>query len=205
MGVLATVGTCATEVYPKTIARTFAVAGRKSPVVTQWGSTRLAGVIEGDPTFATPLGEQAAADVRALVETHRAQMQAAKSTPLPLQKIVLGCTHFPLAAAELDAAFEALRKRPDLTPWIAPRRIFVNPAEWTAGIIQRARAAHLRRVGRAATVDDKGAASPAAFYISVAHDGWPGVKLAALGVLDMQYKYQRPPAGWRSRTHWSCR
>ncbi len=151
VGVLATLGTCASEVYPRTIARTFGLAGRKQPVVTQWGSARLAGVIEGDPAFATPLGEQVAADVRALVEAHRDKVQAALGSPVPLQKIVLGCTHFPLAAAELDAAFETLRKQPDLTPWIASRREFVNPAEWTARELFREMAlVRLRRAGKAA-------------------------------------------------------
>lgn len=218
VGVLATAGTCASEVYPRTISRSLGLAGRPQPVITQWGSVRLAGVIEGDPAFASPLVEQVAADVRALVEAHREKVQTARGEPVPLEKIVLGCTHFPLAIAELDAAFETLRTEPDLAPWIAPRRQFINPAEWTARELFRELAlARLRRVSthlrpgnepshepsatgaatvsgsapKSAVADEEGVAPSATFYISVAHDAWPGVKLAASGVLDTDYKYQR--------------
>ena len=64
VGVLATVGTCASEVYPKTIQSTLGLAGRSAAAVTQFGSANLAGVIEGDPAYATPVAEQIAADVR---------------------------------------------------------------------------------------------------------------------------------------------
>ena len=92
-------------------------------------------------------------------------------------------------AAELDAAFETLRNQPDLKPWIAPRREFVNPAEWTARELFREMAlAHLRRAGKAVTTKDQGVASNPMFFISLAHDACPGVKLAAPGVLDADYK-----------------
>jgi glutamate racemase len=191
VGVLATVGTCASEVYPRTIARTLGLAGRTLPMVTQWGSARLAGVIEGDPAFATPIREQVVADVRALVEAHRHKVQATSMAPVPLQKIVLGCTHYPLVTAELDAAFETLRAQPDLAPWIAPKREFVNPAEWTAReLFKELARAHLRRVGKTAARVEV-AAPNAGFFISVAQDSCPGVKLAAPGVLDTDYKFRR--------------
>ena len=187
IGVLATVGTCASEVYPKTIASTFQRAGRSQPIVTQWGSASLAGVIEGDPASPTPLKEQVAADVRALVEGYRNQSQALSGTSMPLQRIVLGCTHFPLVTNELDAAFESLRKRPDLAPWIAPHREFVNPSHWTAReLLHELDQAHLRRAGKASSPETQ-----AAFFISVPRSDCPGVKLAAPGALDVGYKYQR--------------
>ncbi len=190
VGVLATVGTCASEVYPRTIARTLGQAGRPQPLITQWGSARLAGVIEGDPAFAVPLDVQVAADVRALVEAHRDKMQAVPGSPLPLETIVLGCTHFPLALAELNTAFESLRAEPDLAPCIAPRRQFIDPAEWTSRELFRQLAlARLRRRPQAIVASNT--APPASFFISVANSACPAAKLAATGALDAIYKYQR--------------
>lgn len=53
--VLATVGTCSSNAYPKTIARLAGRQGLQAPVVCQQGSVGLAGAIESDPAFvATP-------------------------------------------------------------------------------------------------------------------------------------------------------
>jgi glutamate racemase len=180
IGVLATVGTCASEVYPKTIQSTLGLAGRSGVPVTQFGSKNLAGVIEGDPAYPTPVAEQIAADVRGLVEAHRAAGSAA-----PLKKIMLGCTHFPLVIREIDAAFAKLREEPELAPWIAEVREFVNPAEWTArelfGELAKAR---LRRKGATAAGEHR-------FFISVANPRCADAKLTTTGVLDHDYKYGR--------------
>ncbi len=180
IGVLATVGTCASEVYPKTIQSTLGLAGRSGVPVTQFGSKNLAGVIEGDPAYPTPVAEQIAADVRGLVEAHRAAGSAA-----PLKKVMLGCTHFPLVIREIDAAFAKLREEPELAPWIAEVREFVNPAEWTArelfGELAQAR---LRRKGYTAAGEHR-------FFISVANPRCADAKFTTTGVLDHDYKYGR--------------
>lgn len=51
VGVLATVGTCASNAYPKAIARIAGLAGKPAPFVVQRGSVGLAGAIEGNPAF----------------------------------------------------------------------------------------------------------------------------------------------------------
>jgi glutamate racemase len=51
VAVMATVGTCKSEAYPKTIARYASDSGLRSPRVVQQGSVGLAGAIEGDPAF----------------------------------------------------------------------------------------------------------------------------------------------------------
>ncbi len=53
VGVLATVGTCASGAYPAAIARAAARLGKKIPAVVQQGSVGLAGAIEGNPAFVT--------------------------------------------------------------------------------------------------------------------------------------------------------
>ena len=192
IGVLATLGTCASNVYPKTVARTFGMAGRHLPSITQWGSAQLAAVIEGDPAFPTSLAVQTAADVEALVKAHREANSSDSGVRIPLQKIILGCTHFPLVIPELDAAFELLRARPEFADWIAPRREFVNPAEWTARELFRELAkARLRHPSTNGGSDLRAALPAAAFFISTANDECLGVRLSAPGVLDAGYKYGR--------------
>ena len=53
VGVLATVGTCASGAYPEAIARAAARLGKGVPTVVQQGSVGLAGAIEGNPAFVT--------------------------------------------------------------------------------------------------------------------------------------------------------
>lgn len=180
VGVLATVGTCASEVYPKTIQSTLGLAGRGIASVTQFGSANLAGVIEGDPAYPTPLAEQITADVRGLVEAHRAA-----GAEVPLKKIMLGCTHFPLVIREIAAAFSRLREEPDLASWIAETREFVNPAEWTAReLFGELAKAKLRRKSDAAKEENR-------FFISVANPHCAEAKRSDTGVLDHDYKYGR--------------
>lgn len=51
VAVMATVGTCSSQAYPKAIARTAGQAGKRVPIVWQQGSVGLAGAIEGNPSF----------------------------------------------------------------------------------------------------------------------------------------------------------
>jgi glutamate racemase len=53
VAVLATVGTCGSNAYPKAIGRTVGLSGKRVPDVIQQGSVGLAGAIEGDPAFVT--------------------------------------------------------------------------------------------------------------------------------------------------------
>lgn len=53
IGVLATVGTCSCEAYPKAISHAVGLAGKPVPVIVQQGCVGLAGAIEGDPAFVT--------------------------------------------------------------------------------------------------------------------------------------------------------
>ena len=110
IGVMATVGTCASEVYPRTIQSTLGRAGRGVATITQFGSPTLAAIIEGDPASRTGAAEQVRIDVRALVEAHRAS--AGGHAVKPLSAIVLGCTHSPPRARGDRRRFCRLEKRP---------------------------------------------------------------------------------------------
>ena len=62
VAVLATVGTCASNAYPRAIASAAGRLGKPSPPLVQQGSASLAGAIEGNPSFvAAATGERAAA------------------------------------------------------------------------------------------------------------------------------------------------
>lgn len=56
VGIMATVGTCASDAYPAAIARAAARLGKAVPIVVQQGSVGLAGAIEGNPAFVTEAG-----------------------------------------------------------------------------------------------------------------------------------------------------
>lgn len=184
IGVLATVGTCASGAYPRTIAQTLGLAGREVPVIAQQGSPTLAGAIEGDAAFAEPVAAYALKEARALAQAY--QKTGAKA---PLQTIVLGCTHYPLAKTEIDAAFEQLRQEPALSGIIAKTRVFVNPAEATAKELFRELAkARLRlQAGEACVIED------GQFYLSVPRVEESGIQLSGDGSLDRDYKYSRSP------------
>ena len=187
IGVLATVGTCASEVYPRTIRSTLGRAGRGPVQITQFGSADLAAIIEGDPAFAVTVADQVAKDVRQLVDAHRQFI--GDHPPQPLAKIMLGCTHFPLALEEIDAAFSDLRKDPSYAPFIAETREYINPAEWTARQLFRDLAlAKLRhRPGMPMAVDHE------LLFISVPNPANSDAKITAEGALDNDYKYGRDP------------
>lgn len=190
IGVMATVGTCESGVYPRTIQSTLGRAGRGVAAITQHGSSDLAAVIEGDPSRSATVEDQVALDVRRLVENHRSSQTGQEIKPL--SKIVLGCTHFPLVEKEIDDAFAALRGNPGLASYIAPERHYIDPAEWTARqLFQELASATLRRRGSPADNERD------LFFLSVANPapdptGSDG-RLNPDGSLTDAYKYGRDP------------
>jgi len=182
VGVLATVGTCASGAYPRVIGQTLGLAGRSVPVITQQGSANLAGVIEGDPAFKESVSERCTMDVRDLMLAHQKSGSSA-----PLSTVVLGCTHFPLVQAEIDQAFASLRSEEALAKLIAPKIEYVNPAEWTARELFRELAA-----ARIRARESKGSD---AFYLSIPIPipMRSDLKLTADGGLEKDFKYSRMP------------
>ncbi|MFM8549740.1 MAG: glutamate racemase [Verrucomicrobiota bacterium] len=177
IAVLATVGTCASNAYPKALAK---VTARP---VRQMGSVRLAAAIEGDPSARTPIRDIIRADVGAFLQS------AAADKAAPIDTLMLGCTHYPLVADEIAAAFtywrdhEAEGRRP-YAALVAPTLKQVNPAAWTAEELWRSlRGARLMAVTQPKEGDR--------FFISVPNPAWPGVRLAADGSLAYDYKYGR--------------
>jgi glutamate racemase len=178
VAVLATVGTCASNAYPKAIAK---VTGRP---VRQLGSASLAAAIEGDPSVKTPIRDIIRADVGAFLKS------AAADGATPIDTLMLGCTHYPLVADEIAAAFAYWREQPDTDghkPYarlIAPQLKQVNPAAWTAEALWRA----LHGSKMMAEVNPKGGDQ---FYLSVPNPKWTGVGLAGDGSLAYDFKYGR--------------
>ncbi|MFM9148622.1 MAG: glutamate racemase [Verrucomicrobiota bacterium] len=179
VAVLATVGTCASEAYPRAI-------GKVSPrAVRQMGSATLAAAIEGDPSVKASVRDILREDVgRFLREA------AAVGPGAPFDTLVLGCTHYPLVADEIDRAFAHWRefRGPDgSTPFaslVAPKLRHVDPAAWTAEELWRALRAADRFAKRPAQESDL-------FFISV-----PFVepfRLGPDGGLSKDYKYGRLP------------
>lgn len=184
IGVLATIGTCASKVYPRTIAGTLGLAGQSVPVIAQQGSATLAGAIEGDAAFPDSVAAYALKEARSLAEAYRDEKPS-----VPLQTIVLGCTHYPLAQEEIDTAFAALRQEPAFRDIIAAQRTFVNPAEATARELFRELAkSRLRLKPGESCVIDQGL-----FYLSVPRVEEVGIQLSGDGSLDKDYKYSRSP------------
>lgn len=139
IAVLATVGTCSCEAYPKAIARTVGLAGKSVPVMIQQGCIGLAGAIEGDPAFIThetprrspyagpkpkaellpvygfdPAGMMGT-DLNSVANhvrfevTSLVESHRQSGKKEPIGMVVLGCTHYPLVQAEIAQAFEHLR------------------------------------------------------------------------------------------------
>lgn len=185
IGVLATVGTCASEVYPKTIQSTLGRAGHEPAVVTQFGSESLAAIIEGEAGFKNSLEDQIEADVRSLVEAHRDARKG--KSPAPLSTIMLGCTHFPLIQADIEAAFTKLRSDPQFQPFLAESRDYIDPAAWTARQLFQELAQHQLRAATAKTP----ATTWDAFYLSVANPNSSKAVISSDGGLDHDYKYGR--------------
>ena len=181
VAVLATLGTCASNAYPKAIAK---VTDRP---VRQLGSATLAAAIEGDPSVQTPIRDIIRADVGAFLKS------AAADGAAPIDTLMLGCTHYPLVADEIAAAFAYWREQPAADgrkPYarlVALKLKQVNPAAWTAEALWRSlRGAKMMAVTPSSAGD--------LFYLSVPNPAWPGVGLAAAdGALTYEYKYGRQP------------
>lgn len=139
IAVLATVGTCSCEAYPKAIARAVGLAGKSVPVIVQQGCIGLAGAIEGDPAFIsqeTPrrsayAGPKPKAELLPVYGFDPAGMMGSELNSVanhvryevtslleshrqsgktePIGMVVLGCTHYPLVQQEITQAFEHLR------------------------------------------------------------------------------------------------
>jgi glutamate racemase len=160
------------------------------PPIVQHGSADLAGVIEGDPAFKQSIAECVRRDVKAMAEIWK-ESKAIE----PLQTIVLGCTHYPLAQHEIDAAFDALRKEKAADgsqPWgkvIAEQRRYVNPAQATARELFR----ELARAGLRLKQDERGLPDHPQFYLSVPRPESPGIRLTEAGALQRDYQYSRVP------------
>jgi glutamate racemase len=180
VAVLATVGTCASNAYPKAIAK---VTGRP---VRQLGSATLAAAIEGDPSVKTPVRDIIRADVGAFLKS------AAADQATPIDTLMLGCTHYPLVADEIAEAFAYWRGHADADGrkpyalFVAPKLKLVNPAAWTAEALWRS-------LHDAKMMAVKPSSGGDLFYISVPNPAWPGVGLAADGSLSFEYKYGRQP------------
>ena len=181
IGVLATVGTCASGAYPRLIGQTLGLAGRPVPKITQQGSVALAGAIEGDPAFSQTVADCARDEVRALLESHR-QSPAAQ----PLSTLVLGCTHFPLAQQELRTALDEFREDATYRDLIAAEVVFVNPAEWTARELFRSLASTRLRRRTPPT-------EPDLFFLSIPNPLRSDLKLTPEGGLEKAFKYGRNP------------
>lgn len=178
VAVLATVGTCASNAYPKAIAK---VSNRP---VRQLGSATLASAIEGEPSVQTPIRDIIRADVGAFLKSAAADQAATIDT------LMLGCTHYPLVADEISEAFAYWRDQPDADgrkPYarlVAPKLKQVNPAAWTAEALWRSlHGAKMMADAKSLTRD--------LFFVSVPNPAWPGVGLAADGSLTYEYKYGR--------------
>ena len=180
VAVLATVGTCASNAYPKALAK---VTARP---VRQLGSATLAAAIEGDPSVQTPIRDIIRADVGAFLKS------AAADKAAPIDTLMLGCTHYPLVADEIVAAFAYWREQPSADghkPYaalVAPELKQVNPAAWTAEALWRSLQGSKMMAVKPSSAGDL-------FYISVPNPAWPGVGLAADGSLTYEYKYGRQP------------
>jgi glutamate racemase len=113
----------------------------------------------------------------------------------PISTVVLGCTHFPIARAEIAGAFSRLRDFRDANgaqPYrsvIGERLEFVNPAEFTARELFR----ELARGRLRASPASRAAPRIEASFISVPNPAWPGAGLTSDGTFDNGYKYGREP------------
>jgi glutamate racemase len=180
VAVLATVGTCVSNAYPKAIAK---VSGRP---VRQLGSATLAAAIEGDPSVKTPIRDIIRADVGGFLKSAAADQAATIDT------LMLGCTHYPLVADEISEAFAYWRDhaeadgRKPYALFVAPKLKQVDPAAWTAEALWRSlHGAKMMAVTPSSAGD--------LFYVSVPNPAWLGIGLAADGSLTYEYKYGRQP------------
>jgi glutamate racemase len=237
VAVLATVGTCASNAYPKAIGGAVGRSGKRVPVVVQQGSVGLAGAIEGNQAFigdraemtylgpamenpAAPLdpallpaygfdpaglrGEPAQpstlrlTSVRNYVRYDVTTLLRRSPPPVgaPIEVVVLGCTHFPMAQGELADAFEKARAWRDadgaqpFAAAVSEKLRFVDPAQATAKELFR----ELARTRLRSRETPSG--MPCQFFLSVPNPQAPGVKLGPDGSLETAYKHGRPPGAF---------
>jgi glutamate racemase len=126
-------------------------------------------------------------DVTTLVKDYRDSKGS-----VPIDTVVLGCTHFPLVKHEILTEFARLRSlevdghRP-YESLIAERIEVVDPAELTAKeLFRELTRQQLRRKSQTPAEADS-------FFISVANPGFSGARRGADGGLDREYKYGRAP------------
>ncbi len=185
VGVLATVGTCSSEAYPEAIRRISGQLGKPAPQIAQQGSVALAGAIEGDPAFLkddASIAGHLRNDLTALIKNHRDGGGTA-----PITRIVLGCTHFPLIAGEIQTTLAGLRTDAEWRPFLADEVTLVDPAKLTAREL-------FVELAKARLRAPEAVAGAHAFFISVPNPAAPGVRLDANGTrLDRDYQYSRVP------------
>lgn len=228
VAVLATVGTCSSEAYPRAINRAAGLAGVRAPPVWQRGSVGLAGAIEGSPATAAGLDPQLADvyqfepagatggpdkldswkitsvenwvryETTTMVEQYR-RSGAVK----PIRQVVLGCTHYPYAASQIDSALRRLRDYRNAQgeqPYralIAEQVTLVDPGVLTAERLYRDLflGRRLRRTpaeGTAPTATEEGGRPRVeALYLSTPAAGVPGDRLTTEGGFTAAYKYGR--------------
>jgi D-alanyl-D-alanine dipeptidase len=159
VAVMATVGTCASNAYPRTIVRDAEALGLDAPVVVQHGSVGLAGAIEGDPAFVhapamTSSYQGPKPDPALSYDFEAAGMNGAELNSVenyvrydvtslvddykkqggkaPIGSFVLGCTHFPFQKESIAASLQRLRARPEYASLISAQVDLVDPAALTA-------------------------------------------------------------------------
>jgi glutamate racemase len=228
VAVLATVGTCASNAYPKAIGTAVGRTGKRVPTVVQQGSVGLAGAIEGSPAFLPRRGAEVVYEGPKLeppmLPVYRLDPSGLSGNPAqpdslklasvrnyarydvttllqkspppagaPIEIVVLGCTHFPMARVELAEAFTHARTyqnedgaRP-FAEAVSPDLRFVDPAEATAKELFRELArARLRR-------KEGPPARPTTFFLTEPNPAAGGVPLTADGALTAEYKQGRKP------------
>jgi glutamate racemase len=184
VAVLATKATCASNAYPRAIAKAMTVP----PSITQRGSATLAASIEGDPAVQETPQTIIDAEVEALVAEH-----AKSEDRAPIDTVVLGCTHYPLVQSDIVQAFERMRHRQaadgarPFEKLVAEHVAVIDPARWTAEELWRS----LQPANLLLESHTKLGPGGDLFFISVANPSWPGVQLESDGGLTKQFKYGR--------------
>jgi len=117
-------------------------------------------------------------DVATLLAAHR------RAGGPPIDTVVLGCTHFPLARKVLADTFAEARHHD--AALVAAEIRFIDPAESTAREL-------FREIARARLRNKTEEAPTATLYFSVPDPLAPGVKVAADGALDSAYRLGRTP------------
>jgi hypothetical protein len=116
----------------------------------------------------------------------------------PISTVILGCTHFPYQIDCIVTSFGRLRNfhQPDGNePYknlILEKLSFIDPAALTATHLYEA----LADAGLLIKKANESILTTDEFYISVPNASLPGVKLAANGGFNYEYKYGRVPGNF---------